>query len=102
MCAAEGQETRAKAVLKAMNALIFFTFMFTCFIGYVYTTGGAIEAFSYEAIGVFIALTGPFAYVVRAYFGDLKNETKSRHQVIDDKPKPESLITKLITAKLSK
>ena len=88
MCASEGQETRAKLVDKAMNALILLSLMFVSAIAYVYVNAGAKVAFSYELSAAFLAVTGTFAYVVRAYMGDLRAETTSRHQTIDDKPKP--------------
>lgn len=81
MCKADGQETRAKIVQKAMNCLIILSLIFVAAVAYVYTELGAEAAFSYEMAAVFITVSGTFAYVVRAYFGDLKAETQSRHGV---------------------
>lgn len=100
MCSADGQETRAKLVNKAMNSLILLSFMFVCAMAYVYVTDGAQAAFSVEMIGAFFAVTGVYAYVIRSYFGDLKVETKSRHATIDTKQQPGSLLTNFIASKL--
>ena len=81
MCKADGQETRAKQVNKAMNCLIILSLIFVAAVAYVYSTKGAEAAFSYEMAAVFATVSGTFAYVVRAYFGDLKTETQSRHSV---------------------
>jgi len=86
MSAADGQETRAKLVNKAMNCLIALSLIFVTAVAYVYSTQGAQAAFSYEMAAVFITVSGTFAYVVRAYFGDLKTETQSRHQVESGNP----------------
>lgn len=99
MCNADGQETRAKLVNKAMNSLILLSFMFVCFIGWVYIDKGAEDAFSPAMIGVFFSVTGVFAYVVRSYMGDLRVETKSRHATIDTKQQPGSLLTNFIASK---
>lgn len=88
MTASDGQETRALLVMKAMNAMIWFTLLLLAFFGWVYVTKGAEAALNSEFIALFFALTGTYAYVIRAYFGDLRTETKSRHAAIDDKPKP--------------
>lgn len=96
MCESDGQETRAKTVNKAMNALITLSLIFVCAISYVYIQEGAKVAFSYELAAVYGVVTSTFAYVVRAYFGDLRAETKSRHATIDDKPRAESLISALL------
>ena len=88
MCAADGQETRAKIVMIAMWSLTALTFLFLLFAGWVYTEKGAAVAFSTPMVAFFLSLTAPYAYVVRAYFGDLRSETKSRHAAIDDKPQP--------------
>ena len=86
MCAADGQETRAKIVNKAMNALITISILFICFIGYVYMTDGAAAAFNMEMAAVYGVVTGAFAYVVRSYMGDLRTETESRHNAINGNP----------------
>ena len=86
MCSADGQRTRAKIVDKAMNTLIVLSFVFVIAIAYVYVTKGAEEAFNYQMAAVFATVSSVFTYVVRAYFGDLRSETQSRHGVIDDKP----------------
>lgn len=100
MCAADGQETRAKMVNKAMNTLIGLSILFVMAICYVYITAGAAAAFSYELVAIFVAVSGTFAYVVRAYMGDLTTETKSRHKAIDDKPTDNNLMSTLIKSKL--
>jgi len=86
MCSADGQQTRAKIVQMAMWSLIGLTMVFMLFVGFVYVEKGAAEAFSAEMVAFFFALSGTYAYVIRAYFGDLKAETQSRHATIDDKP----------------
>lgn len=83
MCKADAQETRAKIVNKAMNCLIILSLLFVLGVVYVYATQGAAEAFSYEMAAVFITVSSSFAYVVRAYFGDLRSETESRHSAIN-------------------
>lgn len=89
MCAADGQETRAKLVNKAMNTLIALSLIFVSAVAWVYIETGAQAAFSYEMAAVFITVSGTFAYVVRAYMGDLKTETQSRHSVESGaSPKP--------------
>ena len=95
MCQSDGQETRAKLVNKAMNTLIILSLLFAAATAWVYMQNGAESAFSIEMAGVFITITGTFAYVVRAYFGDLRTETKSRHTTIDEKPQPEGFLSKL-------
>ena len=100
MCSSDGQETRAKLVNKAMNALIGLSCLFVAAICYVYVTDGAEAAFSYELVAIFVAVSGTFAYVVRAYMGDLTTETKSRHKAIDDKPTENGLMSTLIKSKL--
>jgi hypothetical protein len=93
MTSGDGQVTRAKIVNKAMNCLIAISVIFMCAIAYVYSTEGASVAFSYEMMAVFLAVTSTFAYVIRAYFGDLRSETKSRHQSINNTPvQPTGLI----------
>jgi uncharacterized membrane protein len=87
MTKADGQETRAKIVDKAMNALIALSLIFIAAVAFVYAKDGAESAFSYEMAAVFFAVSGTFSYVIRAYFGDLRTETESRHQVEDDKPR---------------
>ncbi|MBL4832612.1 MAG: hypothetical protein JKY26_01450 [Pseudomonas sp.] len=86
MCKADGQETRAKLVNKAMSCLIALSLIFVVAVAYVYSTKGAQAAFSYEMAAVFITVSGTFAYVVRAYMGDLKTETQSRHHVTSGAP----------------
>lgn len=83
MCSADGQQTRANIVNKSMNCLIAVTLIFMCAIAYVYAVDGAKLAFSYEMMAVFASVVAPFAYVVRAYFGDLRSETESRHASIN-------------------
>jgi len=99
MCAADGQETRAKIVIRAMNALIWITVIFMSAVAYVYSTEGAGVAFSYPMMGVYAAVSGTFAYVIRAYFGDLKSETKSRHQTVDEKPSKPGLLELFLNRK---
>jgi hypothetical protein len=96
MCKSDGQQTRAKIVNKAMNCLIAITLMFMCAIGYVYSTAGAKVAFSLEMAGVFFTVSGTFAYVIRAYFGDLRTETESRHSAINGKSLPSKGIAGVI------
>lgn len=98
MSAADGQKTRALIVMKAMNALIGLSILFLLFVGWVYVTKGAELALSYELVALFLSVTGTFAYVVRAYFGDLRTETTSRHAAIDDKPQPMKGLAGLISA----
>jgi len=98
MCAADGQETRAKLVNKAMNCLIALSLIFVAAVAYVYTKQGANAAFSYEMAAVFITVSGTFAYVVRAYMGDLKTETQSRHGVESGKPLKASGLAGVINA----
>lgn len=100
MAASDGQETRARIVTKAMNALIGITAAFVAATVYVYATSGAEVAFSGEMAAVFGVITGTFAYVVRAYFGDLRTEAKSRHQTVDDKAQPMGVIASLLSRKL--
>jgi len=88
MCAADGQETRAKMVMRAMNTLIALSLIFLAFVGWVYVTKGATVAANPAMVALFLSIVGPFAYVVRAYFGDLKSETQSRHATVDDKAHP--------------
>jgi hypothetical protein len=79
MTKADGQKTRAKIVLIAMYALIAISLIFIIAVAFVYYKDGAALAFSTEMALVFITVSGTFAYVIRAYFGDLKVETTSRH-----------------------
>ena len=88
MAASDGQETRAKIVNRAMAALMAVTGLFVSATAWVYVERGAEAAFSGEMAAVFATVTGTFAYVIRAYFGDLRAETKSRHQSVDAKPQP--------------
>jgi len=99
MTSSDGQETRAKQVNKAMNALIVISIAFMAATAYVYVKHGAEAAFSIEMAGVFLTVTGTFTYVIRAYFGDLRTETKSRHATIDDKPQPLGLLASLLSRK---
>jgi len=87
MCKADGQETRAQLVKWAMLALISFSLIFILAVAYVYATKGAAIAFSSDMAIVFGVVTGTFTYVIRAYFGDLRKETQSRHSLTDDKPR---------------
>jgi len=95
MCSSDGQETRAMLVNKAMNALIGLSGIFVLAIAYVYINEGAEVAFSYELAAVYGVVTATFAYVVRAYFGDLRTETTSRHHTIDHKPRPAGMLAGL-------
>lgn len=81
MCKADAQETRAKIVNRAMTALIWISVVFILATAYVYVTEGAQAAFSLEMAAVYGTITATFAYVIRAYFGDLRSETESRHSV---------------------
>jgi hypothetical protein len=87
MCESDNQSTRAKLVQWAMVALIAISVIFIGAVAWVYIKEGAAMAFSSEMAFVFITVSGTFAYVVRAYFGDLRTETESRHSSIDDKPR---------------
>jgi len=98
MCAADGQETRAKLVNKAMNALIALSLIFVAAVAWVYIEKGAQAAFSYQMAAVFITVSGTFAYVVRAYMGDLKTETQSRHSVESGTPSKPTGIAGIISA----
>jgi len=98
MCKADGQETRAKLVNKAMNALILLSFLFVGAVAYVYSTKGAEYAFSYEMAAVFTTVSAVFAYVVRSYMGDLKTETQSRHAVASGTPPKPTGIAGIISA----
>lgn len=98
MCTADGQETRAKLVNKAMNHLIILTYIFVLATAYVYVTKGAEQAFSYAMATVFLTVTGTFTYVVRAYFGDLRTETQSRHGVESGAPSNPGGIAGIISA----
>ncbi|WP_017445815.1 hypothetical protein [Gayadomonas joobiniege] len=102
MCSADAQETRAKIVNKAMNALIGLSIVFVLSVAYVYGTSGADLAFSFEMATVFITVSGTFAYVVRAYFGDLRNETQSRHASINGLKAPSKGLAGIIEAIKSK
>jgi hypothetical protein len=62
-----------------MYALIAISLIFIIAVAFVYYKEGAAVAFSTEMALVFITVSGTFAYVIRAYFGDLKTETTSRH-----------------------
>ena len=98
MTASDGQETRAKIVDKAMNTLIGLSVIFLSFVGWVYVDKGADKALSYELVALFLSVTGTFTYVVRAYFGDLRTETQSRHASIDDKPQAAKGLAGLVAA----
>jgi len=99
MAEADGQETRARLVNKAMNALIALTTVFISAMAWVYVDRGAAAAFSGEMAAVFGVFSGTFAYVIRSYFGDLRTETKSRHHVIDSKPQPLGAIAAFLAGK---
>lgn len=98
MCKSDGQETRAKIVDKAMNTLIGLSFIFVAAVAYVYINDGAEAAFSYEMGFTFGIVTATFAYVVRAYFGDLRTETESRHTLFDSKPRSGKGIAGIVSA----
>lgn len=98
MCKADGQETRSAIVKQAMNFLCWITLLFMCAISWVYVTNGAEAAFSDNMVWFFFAITSTFAYVVRAYFGDLKSETQSRHTIMDAKPRSPGGIAGFIQA----
>ncbi len=102
MASSDGQECRAKIVNKAMNALVILTGIFVAAIGWVYVNHGAQKAFSAEMAAVFITVTGTFAFVVRAYFGDLRTEATSRHQTVDTKPAPMSAVAALVASRINK
>jgi len=99
MCAADGQVTRAKVVMWAMKALIGISLIFILATAWVYVKVGAVEAFNPAMIGVYVSITGTFAYVIRAYFGDLRRETESRHQMIDNKPRKPGVVETLFSRK---
>ncbi len=88
MCEADGQETRAKVVIMCVKVLCAITLIYMGAIAYVYSVDGAKIAFSYEMAAVYLAISGTFAYVIRAYFGDLKTELESRHRVVNNQPAP--------------
>lgn len=98
MCKADAQETRAKIVNKAMSSLILLSVIFVLAVAYVYATKGAEDAFSYEMAAVYGTVTATFAYVIRAYFGDLRTETESRHSVESNQPVKPKGIAGLIRA----
>jgi len=87
MTQADGQETRAKIVKDAMRFLCFLSSLFVMTIAYTYSTSGAEVAFNLDMAAVFGVVVSPFAYVVRAYFGDLRTETESRHAAINGNEK---------------
>ena len=87
MTRSDGQETRAKIVKDAMRFLCFLSSLFVISITYTYSTSGAEVAFNLDMAAVFGVIVSPFAYVVRAYFGDLRNETESRHAAINGNDK---------------
>jgi hypothetical protein len=87
MTKADGQETRAQIVKNAMAFLCFLSSLFVISIAYTYSTNGAEAAFSLDMAAVFGVVVSPFAYVVRAYFGDLRTETESRHAAINGNEK---------------
>jgi hypothetical protein len=66
-----------------MTCLCFVTCVFILAIAYEYSSNGASAAFSLDMAAVFGVIVSPFAYVVRAYFGDLRSETESRHSSIN-------------------
>jgi len=98
MCSADGQETRAKIVNKAMNTLILLSLIFVGSTALVYIKDGAQAAFSLEMAAVFGTVTATFAYVVRSYMGDLRVETTSRHALADDKPQSPKGLAGLLSA----
>lgn len=98
MSQSDGQETRAKIVDKAMNCLIAISVVFILALAYVYSTKGAKVAFSYEMMAVYLAISGTFAYVVRAYFGDLRSETQSRHLAINNQKPAQKGIVSLLSS----
>lgn len=98
MCQADGQETRAKIVDKAMNALIAISLIFIVATAFVYSDKGADAAFSYEMGACFLTVTGTFAFVIRAYFGDLRTETQSRHSAHANQPPQSKGLAGLIQA----
>lgn len=100
MAASDGQETRARIVNRAMTTLMAISAVFVAATAWVYVEQGAEAAFSVEMAGVFITVSGTFAYVIRAYFGDLRSEAKSRHQVVDAKPQPLGVLASLISSRL--
>lgn len=87
MCQADNQVTRGLVVKWAMVALIVISALFILGVVIVYVREGATLAFSSDMAFVFLTVTGTFTYVIRAYFGDLRAETESRHSSIDDKPR---------------
>lgn len=98
MCKADGQETRAKVVVMAMWTQILVSIIFIISVVYVYATEGAELAFSFEMAAVFLTVVATPAYVIRAYYGDLKSETKSRHNALNRMPEPVKGLAGLITA----
>ncbi len=92
----DAQNTRAQMASKAMKTLIGITVAFVVAIIIVFIDKGAEAAFSLELAGVFAALSGTFTYIVRAYFRDLKNETRSRHRVVDEKPEPPGMAAAIV------
>lgn len=98
MCQADGQETRARIVNKAMNALITISIIFIVATAYVYSTEGATKAFSFEMSTCFLSITGTFAFVIRAYFGDLRSETESRHFAHNNQPQQTKGLAGIIQA----
>lgn len=102
MSQSDGQKSRATIVMRAMNTLILISVIFIGATAWVYVERGAADAFSGEMAAVFIAVSGTFAYVVRAYFGDLKAEAKSRHQTVDSKTQPLSALSAIIASRINK
>lgn len=98
MCKADGQQTRARIVVMAMYCLIIQSLIFVAAVAYVYCKDGAQSAFSLDMAGVYLAVSGTFAYVIRAYFGDLKSETESRHATSINQPAPVRGIAGLLNA----
>ncbi len=98
MTKADGQETRAKIVMISMWSLVVTNIIFIAAVAYVYATKGAATAFSHEMAFVYLTVTGTTAYVIRSYFGDLRQETHSRHACINGKQVKPTGIAGLISA----
>ena len=96
MCEADNQETRAAIVNKAMNGLIALSVIYILALAYcmVVDSGIAFDTLTYA----FAAVSAPLAYVIRAYFGDLRTETESRHQSINGLSMPAKGIAGLVKA----
>jgi len=99
LATSDAQTTRAQMANKAMRTLIIITMGFAAAIVLVFVWKGAEAAFSIELAGVFAALSGTHTYIVRSYFRDLKNETKSRHRVVDEKSEPVGIAAAILQRK---